>query len=81
MSFDTYEAKKNFVNQTLSRCVAAMYPRVIRLEYQLHENDGAQEELVMIQCADGYVRRVGVTGLDLRETTDAVLEEFRPEVA
>lgn len=78
MNPSAFETKKRFVTCTLSRCVAAMYPRVCRLEYHLHDNG---DEVVVIRCMDGYTARVDVTGLELRATVDAVLAEFSTEVA
>lgn len=78
MSYEAYAAKKDFVSKTLSRCVAAMYPRVACLEYHLH--DGV-DEVIIIRCVNGYTKRIDVTGLDLRQTTDAVLAEFDGEAA
>ena len=76
MSEQTYERKKEFVVNTLSRCVAAMYPNVCRLSYAITEDGYDIWERVMIHLAGGYSRRVDVTGLDLRETLDAVLAAF-----
>ena len=78
MSYEAYTAKKDFVSKTLSRCVAAMYPRVSKLEYHLH--DGG-DEVIIIRCVNGYTKRVYVTGMDLRQTTDSVLAEFDGEAA
>ena len=77
MNQNTYETKKNFITHSLSRCVTDMYPRVCRVEYSIHA-DGASglEEVAIIRCEGGYSRRVDITGLDLRETADAVLAEF-----
>lgn len=61
--------KTQFVKHDLSRCVAAMIPEVARLEYHLH----GQDEVVIIRLRSGDLRRVDVTGLDLRQTTQAVL--------
>lgn len=78
MRYEAFAAKKEFVCKTLSRCVAAMYPRVARLEYHLH--DGG-DEIIIVRCVNGYTRRISVTGMDLRQTTDAVLAEFDGEAA
>lgn len=62
-----FEQKTQFVKYALSRCVAAMVPEVARLEYHLHD----QDEAVIIR-----LRRVDVTGLDLQQTTQAVLDRL-----
>ena len=77
MSEQAYERKKAFVNHALSRCVAAMYPSVCRLSYQVRWDGGEPEERVVIYLAGGYSRRVDVTGMDLPATLDAVLAIFR----
>lgn len=76
MSELAYETKKEFVVNALSRCVAAMYPNVCRLSYAITEDGYDIWERVMIHLTGGYSRRVDVTGLDLRETLDAVLAAF-----
>lgn len=66
------EQKNQFVKYALSRCVAAMVPEVDRLEYHLHD----QDEAVIIRLQSGGLRRVDVTGLDLQQTTQAVLDRL-----
>ena len=68
--------KKNFLAKTFSRCLAEMCPGVVRLEYLLHD-DG--DEVAVIRCADGSIRRVDVTGLNLQESVEAVLAELNGE--
>lgn len=75
---DPYETKRRFVSKTLSRCVAEMCPGVVRLEYHLHDNG---DEVVIIRCANGSTRRVDVTGLELQESVETILEELGREVA
>lgn len=76
MSELTYEAKKDFVDHAMSRCIAAMYPQVCRTEYRVRVDIGEPEEWVVLRLAGGYSRRVDVTAMDLRETMDAVLAAF-----
>lgn len=63
--------KQLFIKHELSRCVAAMVPEVMRLEYHVHDRD----EVVIIRLTDG-TRRVDVTGMDLQQTTQAVLDRL-----
>ena len=77
MSEQTYERKRDFINHSMSRCVAAMYPNVCRVDYRIRETDEGLRETAMIYLAGGYSRRVDVTGLDLPTTLDAVLAVFR----
>ena len=51
---------------------------VVRLEYPLHDNG---DEVVIIRCANGSTRRVDVTGLELQESVETILEELGWEVA
>ena len=73
-----YDVKKNFIARTFSRCVAEMCPGVVRLEYHAHDNG---DEVVLIRCADGTTRRVDITGLELRQSVDAILAELNREAA
>ncbi len=66
------DCKVRFVNQSLSRCVADMIPEVARLEYRIQD----QDEAVLIRLRSGETRQVDVTGLDLQQTTQAVLERL-----
>ena len=50
----------------------------VRLEYHLHDNG---DEVVIIRCANGSTRRVNVTGLELQESVETILEELSREVA
>lgn len=59
MSQEAFEAKKNFVDRELSRCIAAAYDGVSRLEFKYHD-DG--EESVIIRFADGYFKIACTTG-------------------
>ena len=70
--------KKNFLSRTFSRCLAEMCPGVVRLEYHFHE-DGS--EAAVIRFADGSLRQVEVTGLDLQSSVAAVLAVLSGEVA
>ena len=70
--------KKTFLAHDFSRCVAKMCPEVVRLEYHLHD-DG--DEVVIIRCADGSTRRVDVTGLNLQQSVEIILETLNGEVA
>lgn len=72
------DQKKNFISKTFSRCVAEMCPGVVRLEYHLHDNG---DEVVIIRCVNGSTRRVDVTGLELQESVETILEELGREVA
>lgn len=67
---DTYEVKRRFVSETLSRCVAEMFPGVRCLEYHLHDNG---DEVAIIRLVD-------VTGLELQECVQAILARLE-EVA
>lgn len=51
---------------------------VVRLEYHLHDNG---DEVVIIRCANGSTHRVNVTGLELQESVETILEELSREVA
>lgn len=70
--------KKTFLTRSFSRSLSEMCPGVVRLEYYL-QDDG--KETAIIRCTDGSVRRVDVSGLDLRQTVDAILEALGKEVA
>lgn len=59
MSMEQYEAKRQFVARELSRCIAAAYGGVARLEYEYHEDD---EETVIIRFDNGYHKTVSVSG-------------------
>ena len=72
------DQKKNFISRTFSRCVAEMCPGVRCLEYYLHDNG---DEVVIIRCANGSTRRVDVTGLELQESVETLLDELSREVA
>lgn len=78
MNQTRFDVKRNFLSRTFSRCLAEMCPGVVRLEYHLHD-DG--DEVVIIRCADGSTRRVDVTGLDLQQSVEAILETLNGEVA
>ena len=73
MGQKTFDSKKDFLSKRFSRCLAEMCPGVVRLEYHLHD-DG--DEVAVIRCADGSIRRVDVTGLNLQESVEAVLAEL-----
>lgn len=70
--------KKNFLSRSFSRCLAEMCPGVVRLEYHAHDNG---DEAAIIRCSDGSTRRVDVTGLDLQQSVEAILETLNGEVA
>ena len=72
------EQKKAFISRTFSRCVAEMFPGIVRLEYHLHDNG---DEVVIIRCVDGSTRRVDVTGLDLQQSVEAILAVLNQEAA
>ena len=78
MTQRAFETKKNFVRQTWSRCVCEMFPGVVRVEYHLHD-DGS--EVAVIRHDTGYLRRVDVTGMDLHETAQAILDTLGREAA
>lgn len=59
MSMEQFEQKRQFVNRELSRCVAAAYDGVSRLEFEYHEGG---EESVIIRFANGYIKTVNTTG-------------------
>lgn len=63
--------KLNFIGRTFSQCVAEMCPGVVRLEYHGHDNG---DETVTVRYGAGDTRRVDVTGLDLQESVEAILE-------
>jgi len=75
MSQETFEAKKNFVDRELSRCIAASHPGVVKLEYHLYDDMDKfhQDEIVIIRFDSGYVKRVNVTGDSLHATAADVL--------
>ena len=70
--------KKTFLAHDFSRCVAKMCPGVVRLEYHLHDNG---DEVSIIRCSDGSTRRVDVTGLNLQQSVEIILETLNGEVA
>ena len=78
MSRMTLDVKKNFLSRTFSRCLAEMCPGVVRLEYHAHDNG---DEVAIIRCADGSTRRVDVTGLNLQQSVEIILETLNGEVA
>ncbi len=63
MSMEQFEQKRQFVTRELSRCVAAAYDGVSRLEFEYHEGG---EESVIIRFANGYIKTVNTTGDSLR---------------
>lgn len=74
MRQEAYEAKRDFVTHALSRCIAASFPGVVKVEYHLHNReDGGVDEVVLVRFAGGYLMRVYVTGHDARETLLDVL--------
>lgn len=73
-----FDVKRNFLSRTFSRCLAEMCPGVVRLEYHLHDNG---DEVVIIRCSDGSTRRVDVTGLNLQQSVEIILETLNGEVA
>ncbi len=81
MILENLARKGDFVRRELSRCVAAMCPGVVRVEYHCHDEGDLLNELALIRCADGVTRRVDVTGLGLLETTNAVLKGVTQEAA
>lgn len=78
MSRMTLDVKKNFLSRTFSRCLAEMCPGVVRLEYHAHDNG---DEVAIIRCIDGSTRRVDVTGLNLQQFVEIILETLNGEVA
>lgn len=78
MSRMTLDVKKNFLSRTFSRCLAEMCPGVVRLEYHAHGNG---DEVAIIRCIDGSTRRVDVTGLNLQQSVEIILETLNGEVA
>ena len=74
MSHDTYQAKKKFVAQELSRCIIAAHHDVKSMEYTLDEypSSGALCETVIVHHTDGFIRRVCVTGDSLHAMIAAV---------
>lgn len=78
MNQTRFDVKRNFLSRTFSRCLAEMCPGVVRLEYHPHDNG---DEVVIIRCADGSTRRVDVTGLNLQQSVEIILETLNGEVA
>lgn len=78
MNQTRFDVKRNFLSRTFSRCLAEMCPGVVRLEYHLHDNG---DEVVIIRCSDGSTRRVDVTGLNLQQSVEIILETLNGEVA
>lgn len=60
MSYEMFEAKKNFVTGVLQRCMCFAHPEISYLKYQIDEE--GMDETVTILFVDGFVRRVSVTG-------------------
>lgn len=78
MNQTRFDVKRNFLSRTFSRCLAEMCPGVVRLEYNLHDNG---DEVSIIRCSDGSTRRVDVTGLNLQQSVEIILETLNGEVA
>lgn len=78
MNQTRFDVKKNFLSRTFSRCLAEMCPGVVRLEYHAHDNG---DEVAIIRCIDGSTRRVDVTGLNLQQSVEIILETLNGEVA
>lgn len=78
MNQTRFDVKRNFLSRTFSRCLAEMCPGVVRLEYHLHDNG---DEASIIRCSDGSTRRVDVTGLNLQQSVEIILETLNGEVA
>lgn len=69
MNQTRFDVKRNFLSRTFSRCL---------LEYHLHDNG---DEVSIIRCSDGSTRRVDVTGLNLQQSVEIILETLNGEVA
>ena len=78
MNQTRFDVKRNFLSRTFSRCLAEMCPGVVRLEDHLHDNG---DEVSIIRCSDGSTRRVDVTGLNLQQSVEIILETLNGEVA
>ena len=78
MNQTRFDVKRNFLSRTFSRCLAEMCPGVVRLEYHLHDNG---DKVSIIRCSDGSTRRVDVTGLNLQQSVEIILETLNGEVA
>lgn len=78
MNQTRFDVKRNFLSRTFSRCLAEMCPGVVRLEYHAHDNG---DEVAIIRCIDGSTRRVDVTGLNLQQSVEIILETLNGEVA
>ena len=78
MNQTRFDVKRNFLSRTFSRCLAEMCLGVVRLEYHLHDNG---DEVSIIRCSDGSTRRVDVTGLNLQQSVEIILETLNGEVA
>lgn len=78
MNQTRFDVKRNFLSRTFSRCLAEMCPGVVRLEYHAHDNG---DEVAIIRCVDGSTRRVDVTGLNLQQSVEIILETLNGEVA
>ena len=70
--------QEEFCAADLSRCVCEMFPSVVRVEYHIHA-DGS--EVAVIRYDSGFLRRVDVTGLELYETAQAILDALSREAA
>ena len=70
MNQTRFDVKRNFLSRTFSRCLAEMCPGVVRLEYHLHDNGD-----------EVSTRRVDVTGLNLQQSVEIILETLNGEVA
>ena len=63
MSQDMFEAKKNFVERELTRCMAAAHDGLHKLEYELRETGGnMMDEVVILRFFGGYCKRISVVG-------------------
>ena len=76
MSPEGYARKRNFVRRDLGRFVCGLFLEVSALDFRIQDDDSLTcgKEQVKISLRNGNLIFVDVTGMDLLETTRAVLD-------
>lgn len=77
MTLESMNPKKEFCKNELSRCLSAMLPEVVRVDYHWQLVDGERlKESAVVHCVGGFTRAIDITGMTLAETGLAVLRKF-----
>ena len=76
MSPEGYARKRNFVRRDLGRFVCGLFLEVRAMDFRIQDDDSLTcgKEQVKISLSNGNLIFVDVTGMDLLETTRAVLD-------